>query len=274
MVSMRPLAPAAKTVQKVTGSTRCIAAKVAGGQVRRCRCRPARLLTTGAARRAAVRAAHGPAFHCKSRVITSYEVTTWASRAHPDNPLRMNTAAATPPAARAGDAATGPLPPLAADLPPSVGAFHYTRFAPSLPPLVPGRRSRPASGRDRRRRPGRPGARARPREPWRAQRGARGRRHGLRRQPRDLHLAPQPGDRRAPRRAAGLPGEGPALDRRAQLLQDRGGVPLRDAARRAAEAAADDQSRAVLHRAVPAGRDRPAQRRGAGPDRRPLGHAS
>ena len=50
----------------------------------------------------------------------------------------MNTAAATPPAARAGDAATGPLPPLAADLPPSVGAFHYTRFAPSLPALAQG----------------------------------------------------------------------------------------------------------------------------------------
>ena len=50
----------------------------------------------------------------------------------------MNTAAATPPAARPGNAATGPLPPLAADLPPSVGAFHYTRFAPSLPPLVQG----------------------------------------------------------------------------------------------------------------------------------------
>jgi len=46
----------------------------------------------------------------------------------------MNTATASPPAARAGDAATGPLPPLSQDaLPPSVGAFHYTRFAPRLP---------------------------------------------------------------------------------------------------------------------------------------------
>lgn len=50
----------------------------------------------------------------------------------------MNTAAVIPPAARAGDAATGPLPPLAAELPPSVGAFHYTRFAPGLPPLEQG----------------------------------------------------------------------------------------------------------------------------------------
>ncbi|MDM0082155.1 FAD-dependent monooxygenase [Variovorax sp. J31P179] len=50
----------------------------------------------------------------------------------------MNTAAAIPPAARAGDAATGPIPPAGVELPPSVGAFHYTRFAPSLPPLVGG----------------------------------------------------------------------------------------------------------------------------------------
>ena len=45
----------------------------------------------------------------------------------------------TVPAARAGDAASGPLPPVAnADLPPSVGAFHYTRFAPFMPPLEQG----------------------------------------------------------------------------------------------------------------------------------------
>jgi len=50
----------------------------------------------------------------------------------------MNTAAANPPAARPGDAATGPLPPVTAELPPSVGAFHYTRFAPWLPTLEQG----------------------------------------------------------------------------------------------------------------------------------------
>ncbi len=43
------------------------------------------------------------------------------------------------PSARAGDAASGPLPPLPVDaLPPSVGAFHYTRFAPFTPPLEGG----------------------------------------------------------------------------------------------------------------------------------------
>lgn len=50
----------------------------------------------------------------------------------------MNTATVTPPAARAGDAATGPLPPLATELPPSVGDFHYTRFKPWTPPLEEG----------------------------------------------------------------------------------------------------------------------------------------
>jgi 3-(3-hydroxy-phenyl)propionate hydroxylase len=50
----------------------------------------------------------------------------------------MNSVAVTPPAARAGDAATGPLPPVAGDLPPSVGAFDYTRFKPWLPPLEDG----------------------------------------------------------------------------------------------------------------------------------------
>jgi len=50
----------------------------------------------------------------------------------------MNTAAVSPPAARAGDAATGPLPPAAGDLPPSVGAFDYTRFEPRLPTLEDG----------------------------------------------------------------------------------------------------------------------------------------
>ncbi|MDM0115751.1 FAD-dependent monooxygenase [Variovorax sp. J22R133] len=51
------------------------------------------------------------------------------------------TSAATlsTPTARAGDAASGPLPPLADQaLPPSVGAFHYTRFATWLPPLEGG----------------------------------------------------------------------------------------------------------------------------------------
>ncbi|MGJ7510448.1 FAD-dependent monooxygenase [Variovorax sp. GT1P44] len=50
----------------------------------------------------------------------------------------MNTATVTPPAARAGDAATGPLPPVAEELPPSVGAFHYARFKPWTPPLEEG----------------------------------------------------------------------------------------------------------------------------------------
>ncbi|MGO4390277.1 FAD-dependent monooxygenase [Variovorax sp. M-6] len=50
----------------------------------------------------------------------------------------MNTAAVNPPAARAGDAAGGPLPPVAAELPPSVGAFHYTRFEPRMPALEQG----------------------------------------------------------------------------------------------------------------------------------------
>ena len=95
----------------------------------------------------------------------------------------------------------------------------------------------------------------------------RGRRHGVLRQPRHLHLAAQPGDHRAAGRAAGVPGEGPALDRRAQLLPGHRGASLRDAARREPEAAADGQPRAVLHRAVPAGRA-PKQR--ARPDRHPL----
>jgi 3-(3-hydroxy-phenyl)propionate hydroxylase len=50
----------------------------------------------------------------------------------------MNTAVLPPPAARPGDAATGPLPPAAGDLPPPVGDFRYTRFAPTLPPLEDG----------------------------------------------------------------------------------------------------------------------------------------
>lgn len=49
---------------------------------------------------------------------------------------RLPTAA---PSARAGDATGGPVPPPATDaLPPSVGAFHYTRFAPRLPLLADG----------------------------------------------------------------------------------------------------------------------------------------
>lgn len=50
----------------------------------------------------------------------------------------MTTAVVPHPSARAGDAATGPLPPQAAHLPPSVGAFHYTRHEPRLPSLVNG----------------------------------------------------------------------------------------------------------------------------------------
>ena len=52
------------------------------------------------------------------------------------------TSAATPaavPGARGADAAGGPVPPAATDaLPPSVGPFHYTRFAPRLPVLQDG----------------------------------------------------------------------------------------------------------------------------------------
>jgi 3-(3-hydroxy-phenyl)propionate hydroxylase len=53
----------------------------------------------------------------------------------------MDTATSAPalaPAARAADAATGPVPPAAGALPPAVGAFRYTRFAPRLPPLEEG----------------------------------------------------------------------------------------------------------------------------------------
>lgn len=51
----------------------------------------------------------------------------------------MNTAVMNPPAARPGDAASGPLPPpMSGDLPPSVGAFDYARFEPRLPPLREG----------------------------------------------------------------------------------------------------------------------------------------
>src|SRR5690606_36201793 len=54
----------------------------------------------------------------------------------------MMTSAATPaavPGARGADAAGGPVPPAATDaLPPSVGPFHYTRFAPRLPVLQDG----------------------------------------------------------------------------------------------------------------------------------------
>jgi 3-(3-hydroxy-phenyl)propionate hydroxylase len=50
----------------------------------------------------------------------------------------MNPAVLAPPAARAGDAATGPLPPALGGLPPSVGAFDYARFEAWLPPLEDG----------------------------------------------------------------------------------------------------------------------------------------
>ena len=51
----------------------------------------------------------------------------------------MNTTTLHPPAARSGDAASGPLPPAAGHaLPPSVGGFHYARFAPTTPPLKDG----------------------------------------------------------------------------------------------------------------------------------------
>ena len=50
-------------------------------------------------------------------------------------------AAAVPaPGTRAADAASGPVPPMASatELPPSVGAFHYTRYEACTPPLEPG----------------------------------------------------------------------------------------------------------------------------------------
>ena len=43
------------------------------------------------------------------------------------------------PAATLGDAASGPVPPKSgadAGLPPSVGAFHYTRYDPRTPELA------------------------------------------------------------------------------------------------------------------------------------------
>lgn len=48
-----------------------------------------------------------------------------------------NAVAAPAPGPRAADAATGPVPPMASasELPPSVGAFHYTRYKPWTPPL-------------------------------------------------------------------------------------------------------------------------------------------
>lgn len=53
----------------------------------------------------------------------------------------MNTAAPVAPSARPGDAASGPVPPRADEstLPPSVGSFHYTRYAPRTPALEDGR---------------------------------------------------------------------------------------------------------------------------------------
>ena len=59
--------------------------------------------------------------------------------------------------------------------------------------------------------------------------------------------------------------KGLRLDRRPQLLQDHGGLPLRDAARRAPAAAADDQPAAVLHRAIPGRCHRAPQRDATGP---------
>ena len=51
----------------------------------------------------------------------------------------MNSRMTSPfPTARPGDAGTGPLPPVAGDMPPSVGAFHYTRYTSPMPALVDG----------------------------------------------------------------------------------------------------------------------------------------
>ncbi|MBU2410194.1 MAG: FAD-dependent monooxygenase, partial [Gammaproteobacteria bacterium] len=50
----------------------------------------------------------------------------------------MNPTVESPPGSRSSDAATGPTPPRTGALPSSVGAFHYTRFAPWLPPLEAG----------------------------------------------------------------------------------------------------------------------------------------
>jgi 3-(3-hydroxy-phenyl)propionate hydroxylase len=48
-------------------------------------------------------------------------------------------ATAPPPGTRAADAASGPVPPPASatQLPPSVGAFHYTRYQARTPALAP-----------------------------------------------------------------------------------------------------------------------------------------
>ena len=87
-----------------------------------------------------------------------------------------------------------------------------------------------------------------------AQRGipghrARGRHPGLLRQPRDLHLAPQPRGRRPARlrRAARRPR--PAVARRAQLLPRRGGAALPHGSRRPRRARPDGQRLAVGVRA-------------------------
>ena len=50
----------------------------------------------------------------------------------------MNDANLAHPVAREGDAAGGPQPPVAAELPPSVGAFAYTRYKSWVPPLEGG----------------------------------------------------------------------------------------------------------------------------------------
>lgn len=56
------------------------------------------------------------------------------------NPTIAAEAPAPAPGAIAADAASGPVPPMpsATGLPPSVGAFHYTRYKPWTPPLEQG----------------------------------------------------------------------------------------------------------------------------------------
>ncbi|WP_431510582.1 FAD-dependent monooxygenase [Variovorax sp. DAIF25] len=53
-----------------------------------------------------------------------------------NRPVALSNPVPVAPAARPGDAAGGPLPPAAAGLPPSVGAFDYTRYPVRLPALA------------------------------------------------------------------------------------------------------------------------------------------
>ena len=148
---------------------------------------------------------------------------------------------------------------------PSSREHHPARSAAA----APRRRSPATSGGDRRRRPGGLLRRDRPGATRHSHCAARSRRLGVRGQPRHLHLAAQPGDHRAARRARRLSQDRAAVDRRAQLLSRRRSAALPDAAGRQPEAPADGQPGAVPHRTDPA-RSLP---RDARADRHPMGHA-